>query len=60
MTAAADSPMAMVGAVSATRGVRSALADRVDTEKSPGLAPKLFGPVPDGVRQAERASGHAS
>ena len=46
--------------VSATSGVP---ADRVDTEKSQELAPKLSGPIPAGVHQAEwhpdagRASG---
>jgi hypothetical protein len=56
----ADRPMALTGAMSATPGVP---ADRVDTEKSQELAPKLSGPIPAGVHQAEwhpdtsRASG---
>ena len=56
VTAVADSPMVPDGAVSATTGALSALADRVDTAKSQELAPKLSGPVPAGVRQAERRS----
>lgn len=54
VTAVAESPMAPDGAVSATTGALSALADRVDTEKSQELATKLSGPVPAGAHQAER------
>jgi len=60
VSAVADRPMALTGAVSATPGVP---ADRVDTEKSQELAPKLSGPIPAGVHRAEwhpdagRASG---
>ena len=46
----ADRPMALTGAVSATPGVP---ADKVDTKKSQELAPKLSGPIPAGVHQAE-------
>jgi len=50
VSAIADRPMALTGAVSATPGVP---ADRVDTEKSQELAPKFSGPIPAGVHQAE-------
>jgi hypothetical protein len=50
VSAVADCPMAVTEAVSATPGIP---ADRVDTEKSQELAPKLSGPIPAGVHQVE-------
>jgi hypothetical protein len=50
----ADSPLVAGGAADASTHVSAARADRVDTEKSQALAPKLSGPVPAGVRQTWR------
>jgi len=50
VTAVADRPMALTGAVSATPGVP---VDRVDTNKSQELTPKSSGPIPAGVHQTE-------
>lgn len=49
-----DGMSAQDNAVSAIAGALSGGVDRVDTEKSQALAPKLSGPVPAGVRQTGR------